>query len=39
MRISKSALVVALVLTAILFAEVAAHAHETDQPTALTLVR
>ena len=35
MRINKFALVAAFVLTAILFGEVAAHAHETDQPTTL----
>lgn len=36
MRISKFALAVAFVLTAILFAEVVAHADETDQATKLT---
>ena len=37
MRISKVALAIAFVFTAILFAEVAAHADETDQATKLTL--
>jgi hypothetical protein len=36
MRISKFALVTAFVFTAFLFAEVAAHADETDQATKLT---